>query len=127
MVGSAQGVFMMMALNFQAAKHKKMLMERTKNCTVRLGDVSKQYPESSIVWITTGKKGEPKHKLYPAFLDKVRVKTMGSLTSADLDHQNPEITSTDELRADFEKIYQRRILMEDTVTVIYFTEVHEDL
>ena len=28
---------------------------------------------------------------------------------------------------DFEKIYNRRILMEDTVTVIYFTEVHEDL
>ena len=41
----------MMALNFQAAKHKKMIMERTKNCTVRLGDVSKLYPEGSIVWI----------------------------------------------------------------------------
>ena len=42
----------MMALNFQAAKHKKMLMERTKNCTVRLGDVSAEFPENSIVWIT---------------------------------------------------------------------------
>ena len=31
------------------------------------------------------------------------------------------------LISDFEKIYNRRILMEDTVTVIYFTEVHEDL
>ena len=70
----------MMALNFQAAKHKKMLMERTKNCTVRLGDVSKLYPEGSVVWITTGKKGEPKHKLYSAYLDKVRVKTMGNVT-----------------------------------------------
>ena len=117
----------MMALNFQAAKHKKMLMERTKNCTVRLGDVSDMYPQNSIVWITTGKKGEPKHKLYTAFLDKVRVKTMGTLTSADLDHQNPEINSVDELVADFEKIYKRRILKEDTVTVIYFSEVHEDL
>ena len=54
------GMFIMMALNFQAAKHKKMLMERTKNCTVRLGDVSAEFPENSIVWITTGKKGEPK-------------------------------------------------------------------
>lgn len=117
----------MMALNFKAAKHKKMLMERTKNCTVRLGDVSKEYPENSIVWITTGEKGEPKHKLYTAFLDKVRVKTMGTLTSADLGHQNPEINSAEELLADFEKIYKRRIFMEDTVTVIYFTEVHEDL
>ncbi|RGS72658.1 RNA-binding protein [Mitsuokella sp. AF33-22] len=118
---------MMMALNFQAAKHKKMLMERTKNCTVRLGDVSSQFPENSIVWITTGAKGEPKHKLYTAFLDKVRVKTMGTLTSADLGHQNPEINSREELIADFERIYKRRILMEDTVTVIYFSEVHDDL
>ena len=117
----------MMALNFQAAKHKKMLMERTKNCTVRLGDVSKEFPENSIVWITTGKKGEPKHKLYTAFLDKVRVKTMETLTSADLDHQNPELNSVDELIADFEKIYKRRVLPEDTVTVIYFSEVHDDL
>lgn len=117
----------MMALNFQAAKHKKMLMERTKNCTVRLGDVTQLYPEGSVVWITTGKKGEPKHRLYSAYLDKVRVKTMGTLTSNDLGHQNPEINSKEELVADFEKIYKRRILMEDTVTVIYFTEVHEDL
>jgi hypothetical protein len=120
-------MFIMMALNFQAAKHKKMLMERTKNCTVRLGDVSKEFPENSIVWITTGKKGEAKHKLYTAFLDKVRVKTMETLTSADLDHQNPELNSVDELIADFEKIYKRRVLPEDTVTVIYFSEVHDDL
>jgi len=117
----------MMALNFQAPKHKKMLMERTKNCTVRLGDRRQQYPESSIVWITVGKKGEPKHKLYTAFLDKVRVKTMGTLTSTDLGHQNPNINSREELIKDFENIYNRRILPEDTVTVIYFTEVHEDL
>ena len=115
----------MMALNFQAEKHKKMLLARTKNCTVRLGDVSGQFPENSIVWITAGVKGEPKEKLYTAFLDKVRIKTMGTLTSKDLGHQNPEIGSTDELIADFEKIYKRRILPEDTVTVIYFTEVHE--
>ncbi len=73
----------MMALNFQASKHKKMLMERTKTCTV--------------------------------------------LTSNDLGHQNPEINSREELIADFERIYKRRILPEDTVTVIYFTEVHEDM
>lgn len=113
----------MMALNFRAEKHKKMLIARTKRCTVRLGDVSSQYPENSIVWITTGERGEQKQKLYTAFLDKVRVKTMGTLTSKDLDNQNPEITTTEDLIADFEKIYKRRILPEDTVTVIYFTEV----
>ena len=115
----------MMSLNFQAEKHAKMLAARTKRCTVRLGDVSNQFPENSIVWITTGKKFEPKQRLYTAFLDKVRVKTMADLTSADLGQQNPEINSREELITDFEHIYKKRITMEDTVTVIYFTEVHE--
>ena len=115
----------MMSLNFQAEKHAKMLAARTNRCTVRLGDVSKQFPENSIVWITTGKKFEPKQRLYTAFLDKVRVKTMADLTSADLGQQNPEINSREELITDFEHIYKKRITMEDTVTVIYFTEVHE--
>ena len=87
----------MMALNFQAPKHKKMLMERTKNCTVRLGDESDKFPEDSIVWITSGVRGEPKHKLYTAFIDKVRVKTMGTLTSADLGHHRRQIQRDDPL------------------------------
>ncbi|MBO6177860.1 MAG: RNA-binding protein [Selenomonadaceae bacterium] len=113
----------MMALNFVEEKHKKMLIARTKKCTVRLGDVSGEFPENSIVWITAGEKGQQKQKLFTAFLDKVRVKTMGTLTSKDLADQNPEISTREELIADFERIYKRRILMEDTVTVIYFTEV----
>ncbi len=113
----------MMALNFREEKHKKMLIARTKKCTVRLGDVSDKFPESSVVWITAGETGEQKQKLYTAFLDKVRVKTMGSLSKKDLADQNPEISTREELIADFERIYKRRILMEDTVTVIYFSEV----
>ena len=50
---------------------------------------------------------------------------MADLTSADLGQQNPEINSREELITDFEHIYKKRITMEDTVTVIYFTEVHE--
>ena len=115
----------MMALNFQAPKHEKMLAARTKDSTERLGDRSKNYPEGSVVWITTGSKGEPKRKLYTAYLDKVRIKTMAALTSEDLGHQNPEINSREGLVADFEVIYKRRITMDDTVTVIYFTEIHE--
>ena len=117
----------MVALNFETTKHKKMLMERTKNCTVKLGDVSALYPENSIVWITVGVKGEPKHKLYKAFIDKVRVKTMGSLSSVDLEHQDPGINTHEDLVKDFERMHKRRVTLEDTVTVIYFTEVHEDL
>lgn len=117
----------MMALNFQAKKHREMLMARSKNCTVRLGDVSEFYPESSVVWITVGKLGEAKEFLYRAFIDKVRVKTMGTLSSIDLDHQNPYINSTEELMKDFEEIYKRQITPEDVVTVIYFSEVQWDM
>ena len=112
-----------MALNFREEKHKKMLIARTKRCTVRLGDVSNDFPENSVVWITAGQLGEQKQKLFTAFLDKVSVKTMATLTSKDLDNQNPEINSREELIADFERIYKRRILPEDTVTVIYFSEI----
>ena len=51
------------------------------------------------------------------------MKTMENLTSEDLGQQNPNIHSRDELIADFERIYKKRITMNDTVTVIYFTEV----
>lgn len=116
----------MMALNFRDPKHREMLMARSKNCTVRLGDVSKLYPESSVVWITVGKSGDTKEFLYRAFLDKVRVKTMGTLSSIDLEHQNPEINTKEALMKDFEEIYKRRITADEVVTVIYFTEIAWD-
>ena len=115
----------MLALNFQSEKHEELLLARQKNCTVRLGDVSNHYPENSIVWITTGVKFEPKRKLFTAFIDRTQVKTMADLTSNDLGHQNPDIKTRDELIADFERIYKKRITLEDTVTVIYFSEVNE--
>ena len=115
----------MMALNFEVPKHERMVVARTKNCTVHLGDVSQNYPKNSIVWVTTGAKYQPKRKLFTAFIDKVRVKTMADLTKDDLVHQNPEISSREELIKDFEQIYKKRITMDDTVTVIYFTEVLE--
>ena len=113
----------MMALNFKERKHREMLMARSKNCTVRLGDVTALYPESSVVWITVGKRDEPKDFLYRAFIDKVRAKTMGTLTTTDLGHQNPDINTKEELMRDFEEIYKRRITPDDVVTVIYFSEI----
>ena len=110
----------MMALNFRDPKHREMLMARSKNCTVRLGDVSSLYPESSVVWITVGKNGETKEFLYRAFIDKVRVKTMGTLSSIDL------INTKEALMKDFEEIYKRRITADEVVTVIYFTEIAWD-
>lgn len=116
----------MFALNFQSPNHEKLLLSRTKNCTIRLGDIRDSYPESSIVSITFGKKFAPKRKLYSALVDKVCIKKVSQLNHDDLDHQNPEIKSVDELIVFFEKIYERSITPNDIVTVIYFSEIIEE-
>lgn len=116
----------MFALNFQSPNHERLLVSRVKNCTVRLGDVRNSYPESSIVDITFGKKFSPKKKLYSAIIDKVSIKKFSQLNTGDLDHQNPEIKTVEELHAFFEKIYEKSISLDDIVTVIYFSEILED-
>ncbi len=116
----------MLALNFQSELHEKLLIERKKNYTVRLDDISNIYLENSIVWITVGKKYAPKRKLYTAFLDRVKVKKIAELTKDDLAHQNPDIKSVGELIALFEQIYQKTITEDDLVTVIGFSEITGD-
>ncbi|WP_346353942.1 RNA-binding protein [Azotosporobacter soli] len=113
----------MFALNFQAAHHEPLLRSRTKNCTVRLGDLRDIYPESSIVWITFGPKLQAKRKMYQAFIDKVRVKEISQLTADDLVHQNPNIHSVSDLIDFFEQHYKRSISPNDIVSVIFFSEI----
>ncbi len=115
----------MFALNFQSPYHEDLLITRTKNCTVRLGDLRDTYPENSIVWVTFGKKFKPKKKLYPAIIDKVLIKHFSQLTTEDLAHQNPEIKTVEELISFFEQLYARPITKDDYVSVIYFSEIVE--
>lgn len=116
----------MFALNFLAPHHEELLLNRTKNCTIRLGDVKDTYPENSIVWITFGKKSSPRRKLYQAIIDKVLVKHFSQLTTEDLAHQNPNIKSVDELISFFEELYGRSITLDDYVSVIYFSEILDE-
>ena len=69
-----KGEYIMFALNFLSPHNEKLLMNRQKNVTIRLGDIKETYPENSIVWITVGKKTNNKRKLYPAIIDKAIVK-----------------------------------------------------
>lgn len=115
----------MLALNFQSPNNEDLLLTHKKNCTIRLGDLKDTYPENSIVWITAGSKFGPKRKLYPAMIDKILTKRFRGLTTHDLINQNPEITSTYELLSFFENLYQKSINLDDTVTIIYFSEVTE--
>lgn len=114
---------MLFALNFVLPHHEELLESRQKNATIRPGDIKDTYPENSVVWITVGKRFGSKRKLYPAMIDRSYVKRFSELTTVDLDHQNPEIKTVDELMALFEKIYERQFDYDDLVTVIYFSEI----
>jgi hypothetical protein len=116
----------MFALNFQSPNHEELLLARKKDCTIRLGDIKDTYPENSIVWITVGKKNQPKRKLYTAIVDKVYVKKFWQLNPDDLKHQNPDISTPEELLTFFEKIYEKSLTMDDFVTVIYFSEIMDE-
>lgn len=113
----------MFALNFISPHNEKLLIARQKSATIRLGDIRDIYSENSIVWITFGNKYGPKKKLYEAIIDKALTKKFCDLTTKELIHQNPAISTVDELIHTFEAIYEKQIHVDDTVTVIHFTEV----
>jgi hypothetical protein len=114
----------MFALNFISPHNEQLLVERKKSATIRPGDIQDTYPQNSIVWITVGSKYGPKKKLYQAIIDKVFAKSFAELTEAELAHQDPTIKTVDELIALFEKIYEKKFYIEDTVTVLHFSEIY---
>ena len=83
------------------------------------------YPENSMVWVTFGKKFSPKKKLFLAIIYKAYIKNFSELTTHDLGQQNPKIKSVDELIHVFEQCDGKKIDTNDTVTVIYFSEITE--
>lgn len=116
----------MFALNFLSPHNEELLINRKKNVTIRLGDIRGNYPENSVVWLTVGKKFNCKRKLYTAIIDKSIVKRFSELTTQDLCQQNPNIKTVDELISFFEIVYEKTIHIDDTVTVIYFSEIIRD-
>ncbi len=113
----------MFALNFFSQHNEELLMNRKKTATIRLGDIRDIYPDNSVVWVTFGSKYGPKRKLYPAFIDKAIAKKMIDLTTNELNHQDPEVSTVAELIKSFEAVYDKKIYDEDIVTVIHFSEI----
>lgn len=115
----------MFALNFISEHNEQLLLARQKTATIRPGDISGIYPENSIVWVTFGKRYGQKKMLFKAIIDRVITKKYSELTTNELAHQNPKIETVEELIRIFEDIYEKQIHMDDTVTVIHFSEIAE--
>ncbi|VBB07905.1 Hypothetical protein LUCI_3170 [Lucifera butyrica] len=115
----------MRALNFYSANYHSQLVCRRKTCTIRLGDKTGKYAEGDIVWVTVGKRFAQKKKIYTAVIDRVLVKPIAQLTMDDLQGENPDLTSVDDLLLFLQSIYDKSLIPSDIVTVIYFSEIIE--
>ena len=87
----------MFALNFYSDLYGDVLRNNRKTVTIRLGDKSDKYKTGMVVWITVGPRFGRRQKLYSAILDRVEVKKISELSPRDIERENPEFRSTDEV------------------------------
>ena len=112
-------------LNFYSALFADQLKRGRKTATIRLGDKSRKYKRGQVVWVTIGFRHNPREKIFSAVIDDVEVKKVEDLSPRDIEHDNPEFRRLEDTVQFLEKIYTRPISMEDTVTVIRFSQILE--
>jgi len=115
----------MFALNFYSDLYEDVLANLRKSATIRLGDKSEKYKTGQIVWITVGPRFNRRQKLYTAILDRVEVKPISELSPRDIERENPEFRSQDDVIGMLSRIYGEFITPAHNVTVIYFSRVDE--
>jgi hypothetical protein len=112
-------------LNFYSAIFVDQLKRGRKTATIRLGDKSRKYKRGQVVWITVGFRHNPREKIFAAVIDDVEVKKVEDLSPRDIEHDNPEFRRLEDTVQFLENIYTRSISMDDTVTVIRFSQIVE--
>lgn len=115
----------MLALNFYSEFYEEVLRNGRKTVTIRLGDKSDKYETGMIVWVTIGQRFARRQKLFTAILDRVEVKTIDQLSPREIQKENPEFRTVDDLLSLLRRIYSDDISVEDTVTVVHFSPVSE--
>jgi len=115
----------MYALNFYTDLYGDILRNNRKTVTIRLGDKSDKYQTGMVVWVTIGPRFGRRQKLYSAILDRVEVKTISELSPRDIERENPEFRSQDDVIGMLSRIYGDLITPENHVTVVYFSRIDE--
>ncbi len=116
----------MQALNFYSTVFADQLKRGRKTATIRLGDKSYKYRKNQVVLVTVGYQHSPREKIFHAVIDQVEVKRVKDLSPRDIEHDNPEFRRTEELTHFLEQIYGREVGLDDTVTVVRFSQVVEN-
>lgn len=115
----------MFALNFYSDLYLDVLRANRKTLSIRLGDKRFKYREGEIVWVTVGQRFGRRTKLYSAVIDRVEVKTISELSRREIERENPEFRSHEDVVALLARIYNDQISTEHLVTVIHFSPVDE--
>ena len=113
----------MQVLNFYSAVFADQLKKGRKTATIRLGDKSHKYRKNQVVLVTIGYQHSPREKIFEAVVDQVEVKRIKELSPRDIEHDNPEFRRTEEMIHFLEQIYGRKVALEDTVTVVRFSQI----
>ena len=111
------------ALNFYSPVVEAQLKGNRKTATIRLGDKSRKYQKGMVVSVLVGARYSPRQHVFDAVIDKVEVKSIAELSPNEIEHDNPEIRQTDELLRWLSQLYNRDVLVDDTVTVIRFSAI----
>jgi len=115
----------MQVLNFYSTVFADQMKRGRKTATIRLGDKRHKYRKNQVVMVTVGYQYSPREKVFMAVVDNVEVKRMKELSPRDIEHDNPEFRRVDELQHFLEQIYGREVSLEDTVTVVRFSQIIE--
>ena len=115
----------MFVLNFYSPIFIDQLKRGRKTATIRLGDKGNKYRKGEVVLVTVGFQHSPREKIFEAVIDSVEVKEVRDLSPRDIEHDNPEFRRLDEMVHFLEQIYGRKVEMEDTVTVVRFSQISE--
>jgi hypothetical protein len=112
-------------LNFYSPVFIDQLKRGRKTATIRLGDKSKKYSKGEVVMITVGFQHSPREKIFEAVIDSVDVKPVQELSRRDIEHDNPEFRRLDEMVHFLEQIYGRKIALDESVTVVRFSQISD--
>jgi hypothetical protein len=110
-------------LNFYSAVFADQLKRGRKSATIRLGDKSHKYHKNEAVMVTIGYQHSPRERIFDAVIDSVEVKRVKELSPRDIEHDNPEFRRTEEIVHFLEQIYGRKVELDDTVTVVRFSQI----
>jgi len=113
-------------LNFYSTIFADQLKRGRKTATIRLGDKSHKYRKNQALLVTIGYQHSPREKVFTAVIDSVEVKRVKELSPRDIEHDNPEFRRTEEMVNFLEQIYGREVGLEDTVTVVRFSQIIEN-